>query len=127
MNGPNDEGAPRAPGDRGVADVLPPHADAEYSRTVAAILVEATRAALTFHSFLYSAFAEYEDLRADYTSLETAVYRIAVNAGWRSEDPTKEEMIDRYWELLHDRAMRADFPLDCPRTARVVKFRRYAP
>lgn len=127
MNGPNDEGAPRPFGDRGVADVLPSYAGAKYSREVAAILIEASRAALTTHSFFYSAFAEYEDLRADYTSMETCIYRIAVNAGWRSKDPTKEKMIDRYWELLHDRAMRADFPLDTPRAAKVLKFRRYAP
>lgn len=126
MNGPDNEGAPRTPGDRGLADVLPPYADAEYSREVAAILVEAARNALTPDSFFFSAFAEYEDLRADYASMETCIYQIAVNAGWRSKDPAKEEMIDRYWELLHDRAMRADFPLDSPERARVIKFRRYA-
>lgn len=128
MNGPNDKGAPRAPGSRGMADVLPPHADAKLSREVTAILIEAARAALTSHSFFFSAFTGYEDLRADYTSMETAVYRVAVNAEWRSKDPTKEEMIDRYWELLHHRAMVADFPLDLPViAARVVKFRRYVP
>jgi hypothetical protein len=127
MNGPNNEGAPRAPGDRGLADAAPPCLEPRYPSQIAAILHAVTRIGLGTPSFFFSAFTEYEDLRADYTSMETCIYRIAVNAGWRSEDPTKEKMIDRYWELLHDRAMRADFPLDTPRAARVLKFRRYAP
>lgn len=63
---------------------------------------------------------EYEILRHEVSTFEFACYRVHRALG-ASPDEEKDAKWERYLELLHHRALVADFP----GTARIVKFRRY--